>query len=164
MNLYKRRKTGGRTKYLGYCVDCKIEKTQRWYRLKENKSMARCQHCYGKLRLCNKQVREIRNKQRKEWGEKYAYRVFLNLVKYKKYTTDITNEEYLTYIKQPCHYCGGSLPNSGIRLDRVDNTIGYLNSNVVPCCKTCNIAKNNKSVEEFKVWVINVYNKFQIVK
>ena len=28
-------------------------------------------------------------------------------------------------------------------IDRVDSNIGYTNENSVPCCKTCNFAKND---------------------
>jgi hypothetical protein len=51
---------------------------------------------------------------------------------------------------RPCHYCG--LIDMNIRvngIDRVDNTIGYCPSNVVPCCKLCNYFKKNYTVDEF---------------
>jgi hypothetical protein len=41
------------------------------------------------------------------------------------------------------------LPNSGTRLDRIDNNKTYLKDNVVPCCKRCNVAKNNMTQTEF---------------
>jgi len=71
--------------------------------------------------------------------------------------------------KQKCFYCGieprqcCSLPSvsevyiyNGI--DRVDNAIGYIEDNVVPCCSQCNIAKRDHSVENFLSWSERVYN------
>lgn len=34
-------------------------------------------------------------------------------------------------------------------VDRIDNLVGYTDGNCVPCCQSCNIAKNSFSVEEF---------------
>jgi len=38
-------------------------------------------------------------------------------------------------------------------LDRVDPNVGYLYSNVVACCKWCNVAKLDRSIEDFKDWI-----------
>jgi hypothetical protein len=62
----------------------------------------------------------------------------------------------------PCQYCkrvetneavtrGGNLRYNG--LDRVDNKIGYIESNCVPCCKVCNRAKSGMTVEAFYDWI-----------
>lgn len=73
----------------------------------------------------------------------------------------LTIEEFRKIIKQDCHYCGGQ--PSGIwkthatlgtdliynGIDRVDSSIGYVTSNMVPCCKTCNYMKRMLSVDEF---------------
>ncbi len=37
-------------------------------------------------------------------------------------------------------------------IDRTDNDLGYITTNVVPCCATCNYAKKGKTVEEFFTW------------
>jgi hypothetical protein len=44
-------------------------------------------------------------------------------------------------------------------IDRVDSTKGYFNENVVSCCKVCNRAKSNLSLDEFKEWISKVYLK-----
>lgn len=72
-----------------------------------------------------------------------------------------------TTIRMPCHYCenpAGNLytnrhnpegfPYNG--LDRVDSSLGYAPSNVVPCCRTCNLSKLDMSITEFRDWVIKV--------
>ena len=40
---------------------------------------------------------------------------------------------------QPCFYCGDRI--EGIGIDRVDNTLGYVNGNLTPCCTFCNTLK-----------------------
>ena len=73
---------------------------------------------------------------------------------------------FCNMIKLPCHYCGD---NTGILkfpgtyreyrangIDRVDNSIGYTPDNVVPCCRMCNIAKNNYTVDKFLDWAKNL--------
>lgn len=86
---------------------------------------------------------------------------------------NLTKDQVRVLIEQPCHYCG-SLPaqetkidtygyNGGIvynGLDRMDVTKGYVVGNVVPCCKYCNWAKNDRSVAEFRDWVRQVYEHF----
>jgi len=51
-----------------------------------------------------------------------------------------------------CHYCGGV--KCGI--DRVDNNVGYIIDNCVPCCTICNLAKRNLNVDEFQKWAGNL--------
>ena len=64
----------------------------------------------------------------------------------KKFGSDwwaVVEDEYTSLISQPCHYCKGPLNDSGVGLDRKSNTTGYTSDNVVPCCRQCNIVKNN---------------------
>ena len=67
---------------------------------------------------------------------------------------EITENEYLRIIESPCFYCGGPLPFTGIRLDRMDSSKDYTVDNVVSCCSVCNRAKGNWwSVNETKIAV-----------
>jgi hypothetical protein len=47
-------------------------------------------------------------------------------------------------------------------LDRLDNTLPHSNENCVACCKYCNYAKRERSLEDFKVWLAKVYQFFVI--
>ena len=93
------------------------------------------------------------------------------LYKYKakerNYDWNLNIDEFYNIIIKNCHYCNNSPSNvtkskdqlfiqSGI--DRVDNTLGYDIKNCVPCCKDCNRAKSDKTLNEFKEWIINLYN------
>lgn len=41
-------------------------------------------------------------------------------------------------------------------IDRVENTIGYVKENCVPCCHQCNYAKSDHIVEEFVEWLSRI--------
>lgn len=83
----------------------------------------------------------------------------------------LTLEEFKKIGEQECFYCGldqfrthdklFGLSFTGI--DRVNNEGNYSEGNVVPCCDSCNIFKNNMDTEEFdfKLWSLI---KFQIIK
>lgn len=76
----------------------------------------------------------------------------------------LDREQFREIISQPCAYCGIESSNDfgdkhgfngGIKyngIDRVDNARGYVLGNVAACCRSCNIAKNDRTVEEFRQW------------
>ena len=53
---------------------------------------------------------------------------------------DLSIEYMIEQFKKECIYCG---TNDYIGLDRVDNKKGHTKNNCVPCCKTCNVTRNN---------------------
>lgn len=63
------------------------------------------------------------------------------------YGFTLTREEFISLWQKPCHYCGIEIKSVG--LDRVDNAIGYVFSNVVSCCSPCNYAKGDLTAEQF---------------
>jgi len=78
--------------------------------------------------------------------------------------------QFKELISSDCFYCGsipGSIQHnqkangdyiySGV--DRIDNSIGYINKNCVPCCKICNWMKRTMDYGEF----INHVKKICIV-
>lgn len=67
--------------------------------------------------------------------------------------------EVFNIIQQPCHYCGLQVkfPETRNGLDRINNNVGYIKSNIVPCCWTCNIAKHELSYLDFKQHILNIY-------
>lgn len=80
------------------------------------------------------------------------------------------SDEFVKKIsKMNCFYCGiepkqivhrkgkynGEFLYNGI--DRVDNSIDYIESNVVPCCKQCNFSKRNLTQQDFLDWVTQIY-------
>lgn len=81
---------------------------------------------------------------------------------------ELSKDEFKDLIFQPCHYCGikpctitktdynDQVINNGI--DRFNNNMGYTSKNSVPCCKMCNLAKNNLSYDVFKEWAQRLAN------
>lgn len=81
---------------------------------------------------------------------------------------NLTREEFKSLTDQCCYYCG-SKPKPRIRkrrgkviehetfncngVDRKDSNLGYFLKNCLPCCTTCNIAKNDLTFEEFEAWL-----------
>lgn len=104
------------------------------------------------------------------------------------YCWELTLETFISLINQKCFYCDsepskkfnvylskdGKLTEqtknsefyleTGIitnGLDRKDNCIGYTIDNVVPCCTTCNFAKNNLTISEFMCWIKKIVIKYK---
>ncbi len=80
--------------------------------------------------------------------------------------------EFKSIITKNCFYCGNEpqltgssksinkskiiVKNNGI--DRIDNSIGYILSNCVPCCKMCNHMKKDYSKNDFLSHIDKIYN------
>src|SRR5258708_5402599 len=82
----------------------------------------------------------------------------------------LTSDEFHLLVQGECYYCG-SLPSQKVSagsryeevylyngIDRIDNEIGYVSSNVRSCCKRCNIAKLNSLETDFYIWIGRVWN------
>lgn len=81
---------------------------------------------------------------------------------------DLTKEQARAYFEDDCAYCGAK-PNISCThpnlsgeyawngIDRVDSKQGYVSSNCVSCCTTCNWAKLDRTVNEFKDWIQRAY-------
>lgn len=78
----------------------------------------------------------------------------------------ITLNEYKNIVSKPCHYCNTKLEGCGFTLDRIDNSLGYIIENVLPCCGTCNKIRNNAlTVNEMEVAMsaVILYRKTTII-
>lgn len=62
---------------------------------------------------------------------------------------DIPLKEYALLLKKRCYLCNGKLNETGSGLDRLDNSLGYLLTNVKPCCWKCNSMKSDLSSIDF---------------
>lgn len=90
----------------------------------------------------------------------------------RKLVFDLSFEHLSKLIKQECFYCGcnpsqtmnyykwtdGFLYNG---IDRVDSDEGYVLSNCVTCCSTCNYAKRTLSTKQFYLWITNIFNNLK---
>lgn len=96
----------------------------------------------------------------------YTYESGLNALHYntkasankRGYVFELSVDEVSLLCQQLCSYCGkepsqvlSSFPNFKYNgVDRVDNSLGYVEGNCVPCCKLCNRMKDVLSVDDFK--------------
>lgn len=66
---------------------------------------------------------------------------------------ELPEELALDLVTDCCYYCG-SAPGPVHGIDRVDNSRGYAEDNVVTCCKYCNMAKHTRTKEEYETWLV----------
>lgn len=83
----------------------------------------------------------------------------------------LTRKQVEGIIKMNCHYCGSPPSNikktknsidEGLKysgIDRINSKDNYTIENCVSCCKICNYAKSNMTIEEFYKWAINLGQK-----
>lgn len=110
----------------------------------------RCEECYEKLiTIESKRTRE-RNylAERKDNLERH-YKVYNIGATKRNLSFNISIEAFETLVNSPCEYCGYHQDHEAIGVDRIDNTRGYEDDNVVPCCKTCNRMKGDLTLHEF---------------
>lgn len=118
-------------------------------------------------------LKKVHDKNKKPEGESAclaAYQCYRNSCARKRNIPwDISYDEWKSISTQACHYCGCPPSNgtgkAGKRngkyvyngMDRVNNDAGYTLSNVVPCCKRCNHAKCDQTVEQFLTWAAAIH-------
>lgn len=79
----------------------------------------------------------------------------------------LTETQFKVLIEQNCHYCGAppqqivkvhylneTLTYTGV--DRMINSLGYINENCVPCCKVCNRGKSNMDYCDFINYITRI--------
>jgi hypothetical protein len=142
------------------CTTCKVIK------LATNDFFHRSKNCYLGLEYRCKECSKLRKDKRKwsdrwdnmtecqknasrlaknKYNKSFKGRCYATLKAYQKIDKikGFKNDLDILYIenikKQPCFYC--TYPSTGA--DRIDNSLGHLKSNCVPCCKECNIARND---------------------
>ena len=87
---------------------------------------------------------------------------------------NLSLEQFITVTNQPCHYCGNTACDKHTApskrgkefypiiysngLDRVDSSVGYETSNIVPCCFMCNRLKSNFALSEFLKKIKEIYD------
>ena len=90
--------------------------------------------------------------------EKYLFNFYRSNAKRRNLLFTLCFEDFLNLIKQKCAYClrepynlycRNSRPFLYNGIDRVNNNIGYIPENVVPCCKNCNKIKGALDKEVF---------------
>ena len=142
----------------------------------------------GKSNSCGCLKKEFLSKKGNQFGLYSDRRLAIYRVQYShlkrrhsKFSGEIFSfEEFVKKSESPCHYCGlewskeiqdrrnetikdGLFSDVVVKcngIDRIDSEVGYTSKNTVPCCKYCNTAKNTMTQQEFKRWIVRVYENF----
>jgi len=83
----------------------------------------------------------------------------------------LSKEEFFKITSQECYYCGGFNVSENILIekinldycgiDRIDNSIGYIIENCVPCCNICNRMKLDLSYNGFTQHIKKILEKIK---
>lgn len=153
-------------KKLWICLcDCGEITGARSYSLKNGRHK-QCKKCWSGPRLKTRLPNNLGLK-------RDFYRQYQNSAKKRNYEFSLSEKEFFDLIEKNCFYCN-SIPSqkwmsghnyTGNRtalfngIDRIDNSIGYVKNNCTTCCSICNNSKSILTVQEWKDWIIRVYNK-----
>ena len=96
---------------------------------------------------------------------KSIYNKYVSSAWVREFSFNLDLNSFAILILSNCTYCDsspsnrfkfskGTLAYNGV--DRQNNSQGYQMDNSVTCCKTCNIAKLDKTVDEFIFWARKV--------
>lgn len=128
-----------------------------------------CSKCVLENQEMLKTQREFNDK---KYVYKDVYREYVKKSKAREINFSLSIEEASELFSKNCYYCNRPPSNkrsrtSGVEIiyqgiDRVNNQIGYLSGNVVPCCKFCNSFKLDRTTDDFFQHVRDIYfNKVQ---
>lgn len=98
-----------------------------------------------------------------------VYSLYKQSASRRKHSFEISKQEFKDITKRNCYLCNrtpsNKMDNKGEYghyyyngIDRVDNTMGYINSNCQACCGDCNNMKKDKNIIDFIGFVEKVYN------
>lgn len=132
----------------------------------------------GKATKCRKCGYKGNRLSKAEAGFKSLLANYKHNAKKRNFKFELTKEEFRNITLQNCYYCGIEPSLEHLRnkttkyqekdsfdhsvyihngIDRLDSSKGYLKENCVPCCKTCNQAKSNYTMEYFLNWINRIY-------
>lgn len=129
--------------------------------------------CLRKITNASNSIKSRYKMAKKDSGYKSIYNSYLCNAKAKNKIFEIEFEDFKNLLIGNCFYCNSEPLNVYMKsyynvkyngVDRRNNDTGYTLENSVSCCKMCNIAKNNNTEENFKNWIVRVYNNLEKLK
>jgi hypothetical protein len=162
-----------------WCGDLKVLKRVENGKFNEVRYLCFCKRCGNEKIISSQCLKNGDNItcgcgnpfKKKEYGEASFNRLvrhYKKSAKERNLLFSLDNEYFKKLTKSRCFYCGCE-PNQTVKadkengdytyngIDRLDNNVGYIKSNCVPCCNNCNKAKNDITFEEFITWVFRVH-------
>ena len=142
--LRKIRNSGGKkgAVYLAnICNSCTSKRSAKWAAENPEKIQKNFQTRYAKLR-------ELRKSNDPKIIAKFIYEDCKAFDRKKGFTFALTKECILELILKGCSYCGDTTLRP--TLDRIDNSLGHTEENVVPACIRCNFTRRDMP---YKAWL-----------
>lgn len=116
-----------------------------------------CKECvreYNSLPITRKRMKSYQNTKRaKDYRKRYdqtpraKYALYKRVAIRRHHPFRLTLQEFMSFWKQPCYYCGDSIATIG--LDQIIPGKGYAPDNVRAVCWACNRMKFNRTEEEY---------------
>lgn len=73
----------------------------------------------------------------------HQYQIYVQDANKKNVEFSLTYEDFQGITTNPCNYCNEKHDRGFQGIDRIDQTVGYIRGNCVPCCKMCNYMKGS---------------------
>ena len=106
----------------------------------------------GQCKLCRKAYDKTR-----KFTPATRYKNYAQHARKKNRAFELTLKDFDRITSQLCIYCGTfELGKNHTGIDRIDSSKGYIFSNCVPCCWSCNYMKSNKNISEFASSIITL--------
>lgn len=139
---YSVKTVNGKPYLFHICKPCRNELDRTRHLLKPEARRERDRKSY---KLCGKARNERLSKKRAEGvdREKFIYWDSRCSDRRKGLENDLDKEFISSLITQSCTYCGCGADKEQMTLDRIDNAIGHVKTNVVPSCFTCNYVRRD---------------------
>jgi hypothetical protein len=104
---------------------------------------------------------------------KSCYGFYERCAKNRNLDFQISLEVFQKITSENCYYCGAKPSNSHQRtrgngayiyngIDRIDNNKGYIDGNIVPCCKRCNYMKSAMGFDDFLNHIKRINNHLKL--
>lgn len=134
------------------CTNKKNSEYRKTHREQGNERQRRWRAQNKELNL--RQQRAARSKNPEKYREitkrfrnsvKGRFQTYRESARRRRYDFTLSMSLFAELIGACCHYCHGK----GGGIDRVNNDIGYVPSNCLPCCQICNRMKRDQTFQEF---------------
>ena len=160
--IYDRKRHGKKRADSTLCLDCgNLLTSESQAKGQHDRLLRRCVPCYEKLKQVEQERKpRERNYKAEAFTNKHViWNHYVKGAKKRGIHFDLTKTQFELLILQPCFYCTHCTQGEVNGIDRLDNNKGYIEDNVVSCCKFCNLAKGTQHPQEFidKLHAISMY-------
>lgn len=108
---------------------------------------------HAKIRMQKKYYQEHKEEISKRWTKlEERFKLCKKGAKKRNLLFCLSLEQFEKLTSQTCFYCGNFSENKEYcGIDRVNNNVGYILENCVPCCARCNDVKNDSNFEQIEM-------------